>query len=119
MKRILIALLVFLFLVNINPVFSQSKWKRKRISATANTALLLPAGTWVYGISIHATTAGAQMGIYNVATLGAATSPTDEVGEATQYNTAFSPWPEPICFTNGVTVLITNGVGFVEYASSS
>ncbi len=114
-KRITIILLVILFVVNIHSSFAATKWKIKRISVATNTALLLPAGTWVYGISIHASSASAQMGIYDSATLGAASLPTDEIGEATQYSTSSSPWPEPIYFTNGVTVIISNGVGFVEY----
>ena len=118
MKRILLILLVVL-LLSVNPLSAGTKWKILRQSVSTNTALLLPAGTWVYGISLHATSTNAQMSIYNSATLGGTSTPIDEIGEPTQYNTVDFPWPDPIYFSNGVTVIISNGVGFVSYASTS
>ena len=119
MRRILFIILAILFLISTTPASARTIYKRLRKSVTTNTALTLPAGTWVYGIGIHATSAAAQMGIYDSATLGAATTPIDEAGEAVQYNTVDRPWIEPILFVNGVTVLVTNGVAFIDYASSS
>ena len=119
MKKYLFILVISLCLAVTSPLSAQQRFKRKRLSAAADTALLLPAGTWVYGIGIHATSASAQMGIYDSATLGAASSPIDEVGEATQYKTVDRPWAEPIYFANGVTVIISNGVAFIDYGSTS
>ena len=119
MKKYLLILFLAICLIITSPLHAQSRFKRKRLSATVDTALLLPAGTWVYGIGIHASSASAQMGIYDSATLGAASSPIDEVGEATQYKTVDRPWAEPIYFANGVTVIISNGVAFIDYGSTS
>jgi hypothetical protein len=117
-RKIFIVVCVFLFLVTATPV-QAVKFRVKRISVTADTASVLAAGTYVYGISILATSANAQMGIYDSATLPGASAPIDELGEATQYNRAESRWLDPIYFENGVTVIISNGVGFIDYASSS
>ena len=113
MKKIFFILLAVL--ICISPLCAATKWKVARKVVSANTALLLPAGTWVYGVSLYATTANAQMSIYNSATLGAASTAIDELGEATQYATTNSPWVDSIYFSSGVTVIISNGIGFVEY----
>jgi len=117
-KKLLLILLALLLLAQTGTALAYTRYKRKRIAVTTNTALVLPARTWVTGIGIYASSAGAEMGIYDSATLGGALTPTDEVGEATQYNRAEMPWPEPIFFEYGVTVIVRNGVAFVEYQTT-
>lgn len=120
-KIFLIALvLALVWAVGVMPVSAQARYGLRRISATADTALLLPAGTWVYGISIYASSANAEIGIYDVATLpGAGDSEVrDEIGEATQYDHADRLYAKPMYFTNGVTVMVNNGTGFVDYGPS-
>lgn len=116
MRKALCVLMVLLLMAGASPLSAAIRYRTMRMSVATSTALVLPAGTWVCGIGMHATSASAQMGIYNSATLAGATTPIDEVGEATQYNTIDRPWVDPIYFNNGVTIIVENGVGFVDYA---
>ena len=107
-----------MLMINVVPVFAQAR-HGTRLSAAVqtSTALVLPASTWVYGLKIFADAASSFMGIYDAATLGACTDETvkDEIGEATQYDTAEKHYAKPVYFTNGVSVVMTTGVGWVEY----
>lgn len=121
MKKSMRFLLVFVLVwaIAITPASAQQRYGLRRVAVSEDTALVLPAGTWVYGIGIHATSASAEFAIYDVATLGAATVANmgngDEIGEASQYDSAEKPFPKPRYFTNGVTAIVNNGVGFIEY----
>lgn len=125
MKKITIFLIILLAIAlainfvptDIKPVYAQARYGGKRASATADTELLLAAGTWVYGISIYASSTNAELGIYDSATLeGAGNNQVkDEIGEATQFDHADRVYAKPIYFTNGVTVIVNNGTGFVDY----
>lgn len=113
-KVLIVLAVIMLFAL---PAFAQERYGGRQIAATEHTASLLPAGTWVYGISIYATSANAQLGVYDGATLAdtATANMDDEIGEATQYDQAVKPYANPHYFTNGVTVCVDSGTAFVEY----
>lgn len=118
LKRILSILLVIALLVAVMPAFAQSRYGIRTSDAVqTSTALVLPAKTWVYGIKIFADAGNSFAGIYDVATLGAAnyTNVVDEIGEATQYDSAEIKYAKPKYFANGVTVVMTTGVFFIDY----
>jgi len=122
LKRILLVLLAIIFLAGVTPVFAQARYgiRSKRISAsTDGTVSALGANTWVYGIKIYATSTSARLGIYDVDTQAELSSSDteafDEIGEATQYESTESWYAKPTLFTQGVSALCTNGVGFVYY----
>jgi hypothetical protein len=123
MKKICSVLLaVILAFAMITPVFAGIGHYGLRISKAveANEALILPAGTWVYGMKVYADAASSFMGVYNSATMGACTNDNviGEVGEATQYDTETQMFPVPIFCSEGVSVVIGVGVGFVFYGSA-
>lgn len=97
--------------------YAQSRYGNKVKAIDTSEAVTLPTGSWVYGISVYASSANAEFGVYDVATLAAsgASNVKGEVGEATQYETTDKPFKVPIYFTNGVTGVVRNGVGFIEY----
>lgn len=82
-----------------------------------STALVLPAGTWVYGIKIYADASNSMMALYDTATVAAALvgNAVDEIGEATQHDSKTVWYPKPKYFATGVTVNMVTGVGFIYY----
>ena len=123
---IVLFLAVFAFIAvcaNVMPVAAQSRFGLKSSGPIeADADLKLPAGTWVYGARIYADAASSYMGLYNNVTVAGGQSTAnngtqwmDEIGEATQYDTAEILYPSPIYFSNGVSVGITTGVGWVNY----
>jgi len=114
LKKFLPVLLIAAMLLCSGPAFAQSRYGLTFTPVTADQGSILPAGTWVYGIDIYASSAAAAMGLYDVATLGEATDANlsaPEVGEATQYASEDRPFIKPIYFSTAVTVVINNGVG--------
>ena len=119
-KIILAILLVMLLSMATVSAFAQARYGiRTSAPVETSTSLVLPAETWVYGIKIYADAGNSFMGVYDVATFGAATNANveDEIGEATQYDTAESWYPEPKYFANGVSVVMSTGVGFIHYGA--
>ena len=118
MKRIVLVLLAIALMVGSTPVFAQSRYSLKTSDAVeTSTALVLAAGTWVYGIKIFADASSSFAGVYDCATLGDASASTlvDEIGEATQYDSAEIKYSKPKYFADGVTVVMTTGVLQIEY----
>ncbi len=123
LKRILPVLLVIAILalsavsVEAAPPTYGRYGSQKSTAVQTSTALLLPAGTWVYGLEIFADSASSVMGIYDSATLEGAIDATvvDEIGEATQFDTVTKFYPRPILFENGVTVVIGTGISWVYF----
>ena len=122
LKRILPVLLIVLCMLLVSSAPAQAAQPtyaryglQKSAAVQTSTALLLPAGTWVYGLEIFAEASSSVRGIYDAATLGTATDDTvvSEIGEATQYDSKTVLFSRPIYFTNGVTVVMSTGVGFV------
>lgn len=121
MRRFLSVLLVAgMLLLMVVPAFSAPPTYARRgltfTPVTTNTAMVLPAGTWVYGIGIYASTGATAMGLYDVATLPEATDANlsaPEVGEATQYASNFIWYPRPIYFSTGVTAVRGTGIGSI------
>jgi hypothetical protein len=111
-------IIAFYAVAPMESVEAQARYGLQRSSAVeTSTALVLPAKTWVYGMTIFADAANSFMGIYNAATLGACTATTvkDEIGEATQYDTAEKWYAKPEYFADGVSVVMSTGVGFIYY----
>ena len=118
LKRVSLILLAIVLFVWVTPVFAQARYGL-RVSAPieTNTDAALPAGTWVYGIKIYADASSSYMGINDAATVSAATvaNTKDDIGEATQYDTAETWYAKPMYFTNGVSVQMSVGTGFIYY----
>lgn len=76
-------------------------------------------GNKLYGFRVHATSANAECGLYDVATLGLATTTQgifiDEGGAATQYNDSDSAWAAPYSIKTALTVVVTNGACIVYH----
>ena len=119
MRKLLWIAVILVLLAGVSPAFADSGRYGTQLSVAVqtSTALVLPADTWVYGITIFADEASSFMGVYDAATLGACTNATvkDEIGEATQYDTAEKHYTKPIFFTSGVSVVMSTGVAWVEY----
>ena len=75
----------------------------------------------IYGFTIHASSAGAECGLYDVATLQGALATQgvyiDEGGEATQYDTFPSNWPSPYRLKTDLTVIVNNGACTIYHDS--
>jgi len=116
-----LSLLLVMFLLA-TPVFAAGERYGTQFSdaVETTTALVLPANTWVYGTKLFADEASSFMGVYNSATLSNCTGSTvkDEIGEATQYDTAYNVFPKPILFTSGVSVVMDTGVGWIMYGGA-
>ena len=117
-KKILVLALVMLLAVSA-PAFGARA--RDGIQTTngisTSTALVLPAGTWVYGVKIYASAASSAIAVYDAATYVGSTiaDAIDEVGEATQYESQVVWYPKPIYCANGVSAYILAGVGYIYY----
>jgi len=112
-KRLLLALILVIFMIA--PCFAQARYGLTVTPVATDTASALGAGTWVYGIGIYASSAAAAIGIYDTATLGAAsnTNVKGEAGQATQYVSTTVWFEKPIYFSTAVTAIVNNGVGFI------
>lgn len=127
LKRIVPLLLMIAMLVLIavpasaGPPTSARRGLSTSDAIETSTALALPAGTWVYGVTLFADDASSFAGLYDTATLEAAnaTNMKDELGEATQYDskTKFGP-PYPLYFKDGVTVIMATGVLTISFGGS-
>lgn len=106
MKKILALLIVGMLAFSV-PAFAQARYGLTATAITADTASLLGAGTWVYGLSIYATTGAGTIGLFDVATIQAASNSNVklEIGEATQYDTSVLMLPKPIYFSTAVTTI--------------
>ena len=66
---------------------------------------------FIYGFSAHITTAGGGCGLYDTATLGAATATQgvfiDELYEATDEDTVNSDWVAPYVLQTDLTVVVS------------
>jgi len=116
--KMVIALLLVGMLAFASPASAVSANRiRSTTGIEASEAAVLPAGTWVYGLSIYADAASSQVAIFDAATTATTTASAaiDEIGEATQYDTETHWYPEPIYFENGVSVWITTGVAVIFY----
>lgn len=84
---------------------------------TDNAGNAMDYPVWVYGIRIFADANNSFMGVYDADTTGECDDTTvrDEIGEATQYDTAVKMYDKPIFFSDGVAVIMTTGVGFIIY----
>ncbi len=85
---------------------------------TGQDGAAMDYGVWVYGITLFADEANSFAGIYNADTEAEfiAANLRDEIGEATQYDTAFH-WYEggPRYFSDGIGAVIEIGSIFVHY----
>jgi len=115
--KIFLALMLVGVLAFASPAIAVSNNRLQSTGAIeASSDAELPAGTWVYGISIYADAASSQMALYDSLTVAAAIgSEVDEVGEATQYDTKTIWYPKPLYFATGVSVYIETGVGIIYY----
>lgn len=116
-KKLLILLIVGLFVFSSSAFAVDSSRLRSTTGIESSAALVLPAGTWVYGVSIYADAASSQVALFDSATIAdtTASSAIDEIGEATQYDTETHWYPTPIYFENGVSVYIATGVAVIFY----
>ena len=79
------------------------------------TTSVITKGTVIYGMSVLAVTAGGVAGLYDeddihdLAAEGTKTQKVvDEIGEATQYDTAYTDWVAPIKLETGFCLLTWN-----------
>jgi hypothetical protein len=86
---------------------------------TDNDGNTMDYAVYVYGVSIFADAANSFMGVYDCDTTAELLSSTiysvDEIGEATQYDTATTWYASPVYFNDGVGAIISVGVGYVYY----
>jgi len=67
-------------------------------------------GTVLYGFSVKAETAGGTAAVWDsasvhtISTSNYTTKIVDELGEATQYDTAYTDWPAPRKLENGISI---------------
>lgn len=117
MRKFLSVLLIAGLLLLAAPAYAQSRYGLFTAACEEQTALLLPAKTWVYGISIFGDEALSFMGIYDTDSLVTATAATlqNEAGVAAQFDTHTKMYAQPVYFVDGVTVVISLGVAFVYY----
>ena len=116
-KRLIALMLVLALACSVTPAFAQARVK-STTGIESNSSLELPANTWVYGIKLYADASNSFMAIYDaaaVAVTDTGANAIDEIGEATQYDSVEVWYPKPIKFVNGVSVIITTGVGFIFY----
>lgn len=85
------------------------------------------AGTMLYGFSVYSDSAGGTAAIYDASTVGSisatvSTATTsyvnaivDEIGEATQYDTAYSDWISPRKLSTGFTMVSVNNPNVCVY----
>lgn len=107
---------------------SASAQQRRTIRSTgaieSNQDAILPAGTWVYGLKIYADEANSVMSLYDAATapIYSAADELDqrreEIGEATQYDSKIEMFDNPRYFEDGVSVMMSTGIGFIYYGPS-
>lgn len=115
MKKFLSILLISAIVLWTLPVFAQASFPTKSKKVETDTADLYSGPAMVWGISIYADAASSFMGVYDCSTIGATTDANnkDEIGEATQYDTATRWYPDGMEFKTGVTVIIATGVGYI------
>ena len=121
-KKVLsmIVLALIIAVSSVLPAFAQARYGVQTTGAyEISENLILPAGTWVYGVRLYADESSSVAVVYNAATFAEGeadiTLKIDELGEATQYNSQFITYPKPIYCENGVSVGITLGIMFVYY----
>ena len=125
-KIIMVIALGIFFLAQIAPAFAQARYGTKKSRPLETSGVFtdkdgktMDYGVWIYGISIFADQANSYMGTYDCDTadeLNASTIyPRDEVGEATQYDTATNMYLTPEYYSDGVGAIIFTGVGSVLY----
>lgn len=118
----ILAILVIALLLFVTPAFAQARYSLKvSVPIETSTALVLPAGTWVYGVKVYADANSSWAALYDVATIAGAdadeTTRKEELGEATQYDSVEIMYETPIYYTNGVTVKMTTGICFIYYGA--
>lgn len=116
MKKLLSTLLVAIFLLWTAPVLAQEEYGLEVSADMEATGIAFDETSWVYKIAIFADATNSYMGLYNVNTtteLQAASEPEDEIGEATQWDTAERSYEKPVYYSDGVGVVIFTGVGFI------
>lgn len=115
LKKILPVLLIAAMLVfSAAPAYAQARYGLTFTPVADDTASVLPAETWVYGIGLYGAAAAGSMGIYDCATLGEAVNATlaaPEVGVTAQYLSNFEWYPRPVYFSTAVTAVVGSGVG--------
>lgn len=121
-----LALAVSVFLAS--PAYAQARFGLHVSQPIESTGIATDAdgvtmdyGVWVYGIRIFADASNSFMGIYNadvVATDLTKANCKDEIGEATQHDTAERFYDKPMYFSDGVGIVISTGVGWVIYGSA-
>lgn len=120
-KKVLLAMLIVAFLLAPSSlVIAQGRYGLQSVKVETTTALVLPAKTWVYGITLYADASSSYAGIHNAATIAAVVADVsgtffDDIGEATHYDDTTHWYPEPIYCVDGVTVFIDTGILVVYY----
>jgi len=123
-KGFLAVLAALALLLNVSPAFAQARYSTRTSQPLESSGIFtdedgneMNYAVWVYGVEIFADEASSFMGVYNTTTVGAATAATvkDEIGEATQYDTATRFYEQPRYYSSGVVGIISTGVGFVHY----
>lgn len=121
MRKFLVVLLAVAVLLSVAaPAYALTSARRGLQTSTAQeaTAVVYTDPTWVYGITIWADESNSYMAVCNEDTLAETVASTvtilDEIGEASQYESATEWYPIPKYFSDGVSVIIFTGVGFIH-----
>lgn len=125
--RVTTLILALVFALSIGQAKAQSRYSKPWSQPietsgifTDNDGNTMDYPVWIYGIKIYADASSSFMGIYDCDTTyellhqGTVTAK-DEIGEATQYDTATEYYSDPLYFSDGVGAIISTGVGFVKY----
>jgi hypothetical protein len=122
--QMLVLVLVIAFLCA-SPAFAQARYGLHTSRPLESTGVFtdrdgnaMDYAVWIYGVKVYADAATSELGIYDCDTvqeIADGETAVDEIGEASQYDTAERYYPQPIFFSDGVTGVIATGVGFVIY----
>ena len=131
LKKIFSIIIVLAFIISFlsslsAPVSAQKRYGLRTSRPRETTGIFIDDsgntmdyGVWIYGIKIFADAANSFVGFYDCDTtaelIADTTYPKDEIGEATQYDTAERYYSTPEYYSDGVGAIMATGVAFVMY----